>query len=128
MRPNANWELMPEGLRSCFAPAARGSVGMDSGLNRITGPGLDQWDMNLFKNVQIGEKGPRAQLRLEAYNAFNHTEWATVNSTAVFDASGKIINLPTQLGGTGGRLGFGALNSVRANSQRILQIAVKLYF
>jgi len=113
---------------SCFAPAPKGSMGMDSGLDRITGPGLNQWDINLFKSVRMGEKGPRAQLRLEAYNAFNHTEWATVNSTAVFNSAGQLINLPTQLGGTGGRLGFGALNAVRPNSQRIVQIAVKLYF
>ena len=113
---------------SCFAPAPKGSVGLDSGYNRLRGPGINQWDMNLFKNIQVGEKGPRIQLRLEAYNAFNHTEWGSINATAVFNSAGKVINLPTQLGGTGGRLGFGALNSIRANSQRILQIAVKLYF
>jgi hypothetical protein len=113
---------------SCVAPAGKGSLGNDSGLDRVTGPGLNQWDMNLFKNIKITEKGPRIQLRLEAYNAFNHAEWATVNSAALFNAAGKLINLPTQLGGAGGRLGFGALNSLRPNSQRIVQIAVKLYF
>ena len=46
---------------------------MDSPLDFMTGPGVDQWDMNVFKNIQVGEKGPRIQLRLEAYNAFNHT-------------------------------------------------------
>ena len=40
----------------------------------------------------------------------------------------QIINLPTQLGGTGGRFGFGAENTVRTGSQRILQIAVKASF
>ena len=113
---------------SCFAPAAKGSRQMDSGLNRISGPGLQQWDMNLFKNIPMTDKGPRLQLRLEAYNAFNHPEWGSVNSSIVFNAAGKVINLPTQLGGTGGRLGFGALNTIRANSQRILQIAAKLNF
>jgi hypothetical protein len=113
---------------SCFAPASKGSIGLDSGYNRLRGPGINQWDMNLFKNIQVGERGPRIQLRLEAYNAFNHTQWASFNSNIVFNSAGKVINLPTQLGGTGGRLGFGTLNSIRANSQRILQIAVKLYF
>jgi hypothetical protein len=65
---------------------------------------------------------------LEACNAFNHAEWATFNSALQFNAAGKVVNLPSQLGGTGGRLGFGALNTLRANSQRIAQIAVKLYF
>jgi hypothetical protein len=114
---------------SCFAPAAKGSTQMDSGLNRLRGPGVHQWDMNVFKNIPFGER-VRAQLRLEAYNVFNTPQWGSFNSTLTFNsnAAGQVINLPTQLGGTGGRLGFGALNSIRANSQRILQIAAKLYF
>ena len=114
---------------SCFAPAGKGSQQMDSGLNRLRGPGLHQWDMNIFKNVKIGEKGPRIQLRLEAYNAFNHTQWGGINLAAQFSAAGQLINKPTQLGGSANnRFGFGSLNSVRGNSQRILQIAAKLYF
>jgi hypothetical protein len=112
---------------ACFAPAQKGSVGMDSGYDRVRGPGLDNWDMSLFKNIAIKERA-RIQLRLEAFNAFNHTEWATFNTAIQFNAAGQILNLPTQLGGGGGRLGFGALNSVRANSQRILQIAAKFTF
>lgn len=101
---------------------------MDSGLDRLRGPGLQNWDMSLFKNIALRSESRRLQLRLEAFNAFNHTEWGTFNTSAQFNAAGNIVNLPTQLGGTGGRLGFGALNSIRANSQRILQIAAKLYF
>jgi hypothetical protein len=71
----------------------------------------------------------RVQLRLEAYNAPNHTEWASFNSTLQFNTAGQIVNLPTGVGnGGGGRYGFGALNAVRANSQRILQIAAKYSF
>ena len=35
-----------------------------------------------------------------------HEEWGAFN-TAIARTAGKIINLPAQLGGTGGRLGFG---------------------
>ena len=112
---------------SCFAPAAKGSVGIDSGYDRLRGPGLQNWDMSLFKNVSIKEKA-RIQLRLEAFNAFNHAEWGTVNSAITFNGAGQVINLPAQLGGTGGRFGFGSLNSVRAGSQRILQIGAKFVF
>ena len=122
---------------SCFTPAPKGSVGNDSGFNNIIGPGINQWDMSLFKNISIKEKA-RIQLRLEAYNAFNHTQWGGanlftggnggINNTIVFNTAGQIINLPSQLGGSGGRYGFGALNAIRANSQRILQIAAKVYF
>ncbi|MBV8905278.1 MAG: hypothetical protein JOZ22_16745, partial [Acidobacteriia bacterium] len=112
---------------SCFAPAQKGSIALDSGYNPVFGPGINQWDMSLYKNIPVKERF-RAQLRLEAYNAFNHTEWGTVNTTALFNTAGQLINLPTQLGGTGGRFGFGTENSIRANSQRILQVGAKVYF
>jgi hypothetical protein len=116
---------------SCFTPAPirDPSFGNDSGNNRLRGPGLNNWDMSLFKNIQWGkETSRRIQLRLEAFNAPNHVEWATFNAAAQFNAAGQIVNLPTAVGGTGGRFGFGALNSVRTNSQRILQVAAKFYF
>jgi hypothetical protein len=108
---------------SCFAPAPKGSTGLDSGYDRLRGPGLQNWDMSLFKNISIKEKA-RIQLRLEAYNAFNHTEWGTVNSAITFNSTGQVINLPSATN----RFGFGALNGIRANSQRILQVAVKANF
>jgi hypothetical protein len=37
---------------------------------------------------------------------------------------GDVVNLPSQVG----RNGFGALTSVRGNSQRIIQLAAKIYF
>jgi hypothetical protein len=112
---------------SCFAPAQKGSIGDDSGYDRLVGPGLQNWDMSLFKNVSIKERA-RIQLRLEAYNAFNHTEWGSVNANITFNSAGQVINLPQALGGTGGRFGFGALNTVRAGSQRILQMGAKFIF
>ncbi len=112
---------------SCFAPAQVGSVGNDSGINRLRGPGSDQWDMSLYKKINVTEKA-YAQLRLEAFNALNHPQFSSVNSTIVFNSSGQVINLPSQLGGTGGRFGFGSLNATRPNSERILQIALKFYF
>jgi hypothetical protein len=98
---------------------------MDSGWDRLRLPGYNNWDMSLYKKFQYTENASRyVQLRLEAYNAPNHVEWNTWNSTAQFNAAGQITNLPS----ASNRFGFGALNTVRTNSQRILQIAVKLYF
>ena len=114
---------------ACFAPAPKGSVGMDSGWDALRGPGYDNWDTSIFKRFRFGSEESRyLQLRLEAFNAFNHTEWATVNLNATYNTAGQIINLPSALGGSGGRFGFGTLNTVRPNSQRILQIAAKFYF
>src|SRR5262249_25668389 len=111
---------------SCFAPAQKGSLGMDSGINTVRGPGLNQWDMSIFKKIMLGEDARRyIQLRLEAYNAFNHTQWAAFASSAQFNpTTGQIVNLPSPTN----RDGFGALTTVRGNSQRIIQLAGKLYF
>lgn len=112
---------------SCFAPAPVGSVADNSGINILREPGLIDFDMSMFKRINITEKA-FAQLRLETFNTFNHPEWASFNSSIVFNTAGQIINLPTQQGGTGGRFGFGALNATRPNSARIVQIAAKFYF
>jgi hypothetical protein len=110
---------------SCFAPAAVGSTGNDSGLNTIRGPGLNNWDISIFKKFQYGENVQQyLQLRLEMFNAFNHTNWGGFNTNVQFDPMGDVVNLPSQVG----RNGFGALTSVRGNSQRIIQLAAKIYF
>ena len=68
--------------------------------------------------------------RPEAYNAFNTPQWGSFNSNVQFNAAGQVVNKPTQVAGgsANNRFGFGALNAIRPNSQRILQVAVKLYF
>jgi hypothetical protein len=44
------------------------------------GPGLNNWNLSLFKNIHIREK-LNLQFRAEAYNAFNHTQFSTINTT-----------------------------------------------
>jgi hypothetical protein len=39
------------------------------------GPGINNWDTSLFKNMPFVEGRVRAQLRVEAYNVFNHTQF-----------------------------------------------------
>jgi hypothetical protein len=116
---------------SCITFANKGSAGNDSGYDRLRGPGYNDWDMSIFKRIKyLGEGETRyIQLRLEAFNAINNVQWGTINTSAIISSTtGQVTNTPTALGGTGGRFGFGAENTVRSNSQRILQIAVKLYF
>ena len=122
---------------SCFHPASVGSTGMDSSLRPMRGPGVNNWNLSLFKKFPIGHSEQRyLQLRLETYNTWNHTQWggavasnyesAGFNNTPTFNAAGQITNLPTALGGGGGRFGFGALNAVR--SPRTVQLGGKIYF
>ena len=51
------------------------------------GPGVNNWDVALFKNIPIREK-VTFQLRGEFYNLFNHPSFTTVDTTAKFNASG----------------------------------------
>src|SRR5438128_244010 len=115
---------------SCFHPAAVGSTGMDSVIRPIRGPGIENWDMSIFKNFPFGEGERSLQLRAEFYNVWNHTQWSFLNVTPTFDAAGNITNLAGTPGG--GRFGFGALNTVRtaagAGGPRQIQLAVKFYF
>ncbi len=111
---------------SCVQPAPKGSTGMDSGINTVRGPGLHTWDVSLFKKFQLGAESARyLQLRVETFNLFNHTQWGTMNSVAQFDrTTGALVNAASPTN----RDGFGALTQTRANSQRIIQLAAKIYF
>ena len=67
------------------------------------------------------------QLRLEMFNAPNHPQFNAYNTSAAFNATtGKLSNLPTALGGSGGRFGFGAVTGT--NDPRRIQLAGKFYF
>ncbi|HYO84043.1 MAG TPA: hypothetical protein VES20_21750 [Bryobacteraceae bacterium] len=57
----------------------------------------------------------RAQLRGEFYNAFNHTQWSGLDTTARFDAQGRQVN--TQ---------FGQVISTRPG--RRIQLALRIMF
>jgi hypothetical protein len=114
---------------SCFAPAPKGSIGNDSGINTIRGPGLNNWDMSLFKKIPLRERAS-IQLRVEAYNVFNHTNWTTLNTAAQFNpTTGALVNAANP---ATNRDGFGALTAVRAAGQpgspRIIQLAGKITF
>lgn len=55
------------------------------------GPGINNWDVALFKSIPIKEK-MSFQLRTEFYNLFNHPSFNAVNNTAQFDARGRQTN------------------------------------
>ncbi len=55
---------------AAFSQAPQFTFGDVSRFITMRGPGLANWDMSLFKTVTIQER-IRAQLRVEALNAFN---------------------------------------------------------
>lgn len=61
----------------------------NAGRNTIQQPGLNNWDMGVFKNVSVTERF-RAQLRWETFNSFNHTQFGSANLTTTSTNFGKI--------------------------------------
>ncbi|WP_180540564.1 TonB-dependent receptor [Nevskia soli] len=114
---------------AAFFPAQPGSEGFESGENNLRLPSFWNFDLSVFKDIPLPREGMKFELRLEAFNVFNHPEFNGVNSAVTFSSlapNATITNLPTALGGGGGVSGFGALNSTR--QPRIVQIAAKFYF
>jgi hypothetical protein len=110
----------------------------------IRNPGTNNFDLSLFKNFRISEsKGRYLQLRLEAFNALNHTQFSgynlTTNMTTAAGATGSSVLNATDFstltitnnlrpGGSTKALGsfFGEYSGTR--EQRIVQLGAKLYF
>ena len=114
--------IIPKGQRtmlqyfntSVFAIPAIGTPG-DAPRDVVRGPGTNNFDMTVFKNFLIKEK-VRLQLRFEAYNAFNHTQFSGMNTTAQFNpATGQQVNAA-----------FGTLTSARGS--RVGQASVRINF
>ena len=80
------------------------------------GPGIENTDMTLMKNIPLGRDASRQlQLRLESYNIFNHAQFTSVDTNARFDASGQQVNAD-----------FGAYTA--AGNPRRLQLGAKFSF
>jgi hypothetical protein len=110
------------------APAFKGSQGFDSAPRNVYRPGDHNWDVSVFKNFPfMKDEAKYIQLRVEMFNAWNHTRFSDFNRSMTFSRDlTRVINLPNALGGNGGRFGFGALNNTR--DPRIIQLAAKIYF
>jgi hypothetical protein len=112
---------------SVLAAPLIGSQGLESAQRIVRRPGIRNVDLSVFKNFPMGTERRFLQLRLEMFNAPNHTQFSDFNRTAQFNpANGQITNLPTALGGGGGRFGFGAVTAAR--DPRFIQLAAKFYF
>jgi len=78
------------------------------------GPGINNWDVALFKNIPVKER-VTLQLRGEFYNMFNHHSFTTVDNTIRFDTSGQLV--------------LGTFGQVTADrGQRQIQLAARIRF
>lgn len=112
IRPNQSAKIEKTKTRaewfstSSFAEAkATGAFGNER-VGSLLGPGVQKWDIATMKNVNIGDH-LRFQLRGEYFNAFNHTNFDSVDSSLEDGNFGQVTT---------------------AHEPRIIQIGAKLYF
>jgi len=96
----------------CPAPTVA-NIG-DMPATSVRGPGVNDWETSVFKNFTVKERF-RFQLRGEAYNTFNHTQFSGVGTSIQFNAAG--VN-QTAAAGT----------ITSARDARYLQLALRLMF
>ncbi len=67
----------------------------------LRGPGINNFDVSIFKNIPLGGEGRYLQLRLEMFNAFNHTQFSSSNArgfNAVLESDDPYLAFPTRRG------------------------------
>jgi hypothetical protein len=113
---------LPKGQRTfyrnfntaAFALPAVGTFG-NAGMGILRGPGINNWDMAASKRIPLFSESRWLQFRAELFNAWNHTQFATLNTTAQFNPAGRQVN-PL----------FGEFASTRP--PRIIQLSLKVVF
>jgi hypothetical protein len=112
---------------AAVAPPQVGSIGLESGVNYLTGPGINNWDISLQKSFQVKER-LHMQLRADAFNAFNHTQFSGINATANYSSltSTTITNPYLNSNGSVNINGFGTVSGTR--DPRIMQLMLRVQF
>ena len=113
---------------SCFAPPQTGSDGTESARYFLWAPPIVNLDLSLSKNIPVGKRA-KIEVRLDMFNALNHTQFTGVNNTANFASLSNptITNLPYDASGNLVRNnGFGSINGVAP--PRTLQLVTRLTF
>lgn len=93
-------------FRLLAAGGAESRIG-NAGRNILVAPGVNNWDLSVFKDTPIRESH-RLEFRWEMFNAWNHTQWGPANTNA---------EAPTQ---------FGRILSTRP--PRIMQFVLRYAF
>jgi len=87
----------------------------NAGMGILYGPGVNNWDIAISKRIPLRGEERFLQFRTELFNAWNHTQFSGLYTTARFDASGNQVD-PN----------FGAYSSAR--TPRIIQFSLRLAF
>jgi len=94
---------------NAFAPEALGQLG-DAARRMFQGPGIENFDMRVSKTVRILRESQSLDIRVEAFNLFNHAQFYG----------------PTAVDGVVNDSDFGRI--VSAAAPRLVQVAMKFHF
>jgi hypothetical protein len=111
---------------SAFTIPKPGSIGLESGRNFLYRPPINSWELALSKTFQFTES-VKMEIRLDAFNALNHTQFDGINSTLVVRSLADPT--PTNIASPNTRslfTGFGAVTSVRP--PRTMQLVARFQF
>jgi hypothetical protein len=100
-----------------FASAPLGSTAGEIGRNPFTGPGINNFDLALMKDVHITES-KYIEMRFETYNTFNHTQFTPYSFQPNNDIGGVVADINDPRFGT----------VISAAGGRVIQLAGKIYF
>ena len=114
--PNANGSTFYAWFNpAAFAVPGKGDAG-NAAKNSVRNPGVNNTDLSLSKRFPVKSEARYFQLRWEAYNAFNHTQYSGINTSARFDlTTGIQVNTL-----------FGQVTSTRA--PRVMQGSLRFTF
>jgi hypothetical protein len=90
----------------------------DERRNSLRGPGINNWDLSLMKNFGVFGEGRALQLRADAFNAFNHTQWSSINTPGYSYVLDDRLSNPAST--------FGYVTAARPG--RHMQLALKFIF
>ena len=111
-----------------FALSQVGNLALGEGRNPFIGPGINNTDLSLQKTVAVRERFS-LQLRLDAFNAFNHPQFTGINSNIVFKSitgGNTLSNIANLFDPVNNQNGFGSVSGAR--DPRILQTALRVVF
>lgn len=89
---------LPQGERSIdrwfdtgsFPAPERYAFG-NCGRNVLVGPGRRSWDNSFVKRPQVSREGRVLEMRVQLFNALNHTNFGLPNTTVGTSVFGKIF-------------------------------------
>jgi hypothetical protein len=99
---------------AAFARPKQGTLG-NAGSNVVYRPGINNWDISAGKRFRLFSEKRTLLIRTELYNAWNHTQYSGLYTSARFNPQGQQVDA-----------NFGTPNAARA--PRNIQVSARLVF